>query len=55
MQADMHDLFPAIGDVNAKHSNYHFTVLLAVKLELGNGNMRNDSHFSHEQIHGKLI
>ena len=43
MQADMHNLFPAIGAVNAMRSNYNFTMLPTVKSEFGSCDMRIDN------------
>jgi deoxyribonuclease-1 len=43
MQSDMHNLFPAIGAVNAMRSNYNFTMLPAVKSEFGSCNMKIDN------------
>ena len=40
MQADMHNLFPAIGAVNAMRSNYNFTMLPDVKSGFGSCDMR---------------
>ncbi|MGE6568157.1 endonuclease [Shewanella vesiculosa] len=42
MQADMHNLFPAIGAVNALRSNYNFTMLPSVKSDFGSCDMRID-------------
>ena len=43
MQSDMHNLFPAIGAVNAMRSNYNFTMLPAVKSGFGSCDMRIDN------------
>jgi deoxyribonuclease I len=44
MQADMHNLFPAIGAVNALRSNYNFAILSdKVKSDFGSCDMRIDS------------
>ncbi|MEZ8973056.1 endonuclease [Vibrio cyclitrophicus] len=40
MQADMHNLFPAIGAVNALRSNYNFTMLSEEKSDFGSCDMR---------------
>lgn len=40
MQADMHNLFPAIGAVNALRSNYNFTMLPSAKSDFGSCDMR---------------
>ncbi|MEZ8737471.1 endonuclease [Vibrio sp. 10N.222.51.E8] len=40
MQADMHNLFPAIGAVNALRSNYNFTMLPTIKSDFGSCDMR---------------
>lgn len=42
MQADMHNLFPAIGAVNALRSNYNFTMLPSVNSDFGSCDMRID-------------
>lgn len=42
MQADMHNLFPAIGAVNATRSNYNFTMLPGEKSDFGSCDMRID-------------
>jgi deoxyribonuclease I len=42
MQADMHNLFPAIGAVNAKRSNYNFTLLPSAQSDFGACDMRID-------------
>lgn len=43
MQADMFNLYPAIGAVNALRSNYNFTMLPAVKSDFGSCSMKIDS------------
>ena len=44
MQADMHNLFPAIGAVNALRSNYNFAMLSdTVKSDFGSCDMRIDN------------
>ncbi|WP_237443246.1 endonuclease [Sinobacterium norvegicum] len=43
MQADMHNLFPAIGAVNAMRSNYNFAMLSNVKSGFGSCDMRIDN------------
>ncbi|GAW96456.1 MULTISPECIES: endonuclease [Colwellia] len=43
MQADMFNLFPAIGAVNALRSNYNFTMLPAVKSDFGSCAMKIDN------------
>jgi len=40
MQADMHNLFPAIGAVNALRSNYNFALLPTAKSDFGACDMR---------------
>jgi len=40
MQADMHNLFPAIGSVNALRSNYSFTMLPEEKSDFGSCAMK---------------
>lgn len=43
MQADMHNLFPAIGAVNAMRSNYNFQMLPHVQSEFGSCPMKIDN------------
>jgi len=43
MQADMFNLYPAIGAVNALRSNYNFTMLPAAKSDLGSCVMKIDN------------
>ncbi|MPY24353.1 endonuclease [Shewanella sp. YLB-07] len=43
MQADMFNLFPAIGAVNAMRSNYNFTMLPGVNSEFGSCQMKIDN------------
>ncbi len=43
MQADMYNLFPAMGSVNAMRSNYNFTMLPSVKSDFGSCDMRIDN------------
>lgn len=43
MQSDMHNLFPAIGAVNALRSNYNFTMLPSAKPDFGSCDMRIDN------------
>jgi len=43
MQADMHNLFPAIGSVNALRSNYSFTMLPTEKPDFGSCAMKIDN------------
>jgi len=40
MQADMYNLYPAIGSVNASRSNYNFTMLGDVKSSFGSCAMK---------------
>lgn len=40
MQADMYNLYPAIGSVNALRSNYNFTMLPSAKSDFGQCDMR---------------
>jgi len=44
MQADMHNLFPAIGSVNALRSNYSFTMLPTEESDFGQCPMKIDSN-----------
>ncbi len=53
MQADMHNLFPAIGAVNAMRSNYNFTMLPAVKSEFGSCNMKIDNRKAEPPVHSR--
>ena len=43
MQADMFNLYPAIGAVNALRSNYNFTMLPAAKSDFGSCTMKIDN------------
>jgi deoxyribonuclease-1 len=43
MQADMFNLYPAIGAVNALRSNYNFTILPSVKSDFGSCAMKIDN------------
>ena len=43
MQADMFNLYPAIGAVNALRSNYNFTILPNVKNDFGSCDMKIDN------------
>jgi deoxyribonuclease-1 len=43
MQADLYNLFPAIGAVNALRSNYSFTVLPAAQSDFGSCDMKVDN------------
>ena len=43
MQADMFNLYPAIGAVNALRSNYNFTMLPAVQSDFGSCKMKIDN------------
>jgi deoxyribonuclease-1 len=43
MQADMFNLYPAIGAVNALRSNYNFTMLPAAKSDFGSCEMKIDN------------
>jgi deoxyribonuclease-1 len=43
MQADMFNLYPAIGAVNALRSNYNFTMLPSVKSDFGSCTMKIDN------------
>lgn len=56
MQADMHNLFPAIGAVNAMRSNYNFTMLPDVKSEFGSCDMRINNRKAQPplQAHGRI-
>lgn len=44
MQADIFNLYPAIGAVNALRSNYNFTMLPTVKSDFGSCSMKIDNH-----------
>ena len=43
MQADMFNLYPAIGAVNALRSNYNFTMLPDAKSDFGTCEMKIDN------------
>jgi deoxyribonuclease-1 len=53
MQADMHNLFPAIGAVNAMRSNYNFTVLPDIKSKFGSCDMRIDNRKAQPPIEAR--
>ncbi|QUM78815.1 endonuclease (plasmid) [Moritella sp. 24] len=53
MQADMHNLFPAIGAVNAMRSNYNFTMLPAVKSEFGSCDMKIDNRKAEPPVNSR--
>ncbi|PKH31978.1 endonuclease [Shewanella sp. ALD9] len=50
MQADMHNLFPAIGAVNALRSNYNFTMLPSAVSDFGSCDMRIDERKAQPPI-----
>lgn len=50
MQADMFNLFPAIGAVNAMRSNYNFTLLPSVVSEFGSCQMKIDNRKSEPPV-----
>ena len=56
MQADMHNLFPAIGSVNAMRSNYNFQMLPAQKSDFGSCDFRIDSRKAQppEESRGRI-
>ena len=56
MQADMHNLFPAIGAVNALRSNYNFTMLPSAKSDFGSCDMRIDNRKAQPPVaaHGRI-
>ena len=54
MQADMHNLFPAIGAVNAMRSNYNFTMLPHVKeSDFGSCAMKIDSRKAEPPVEAR--
>lgn len=53
MQADMHNLFPAIGAVNAMRSNYNFTMLPSVKSGFGSCDMRIDNRKAQPPVESR--
>ena len=50
MQADMFNLYPAIGAVNALRSNYNFTMLPSVKSDFGSCAMKIDNRKAEPPI-----
>lgn len=56
MQSDMHNLFPAIGSVNAMRSNYNFTVLPDAKPMFGTCDMRIENRKAQppEEARGRI-
>jgi len=50
MQADMYNLFPAMGSVNAMRSNYNFTMLPSVKSDFGSCDMKIDNRKAEPPI-----
>jgi deoxyribonuclease-1 len=56
MQADMYNLYPAIGAVNGLRSNYNFTVLPAVKSDFGSCAMKIESRKAEppEAVRGQI-
>ncbi|WP_445177079.1 endonuclease [Psychromonas algarum] len=44
MQADMYNLYPSIGSVNASRSNYNFTMLGNIKSDFGSCPMKIENH-----------
>lgn len=56
MQADMHNLFPAIGAVNAMRSNYNFQILPDQKSGFGSCDFRVDNRKAEppEQSRGRI-
>jgi deoxyribonuclease-1 len=55
MQADMHNLFPAIGAVNALRSNYNFTMLPSEKSDFGSCDMLIDNRKAQPPIAARGI
>lgn len=53
MQADMHNLFPAIGAVNALRSNYNFTMLPSAKSDFGSCDMRIDNRKAQPPVEAR--
>jgi deoxyribonuclease-1 len=56
MQADMHNLFPAIGAVNALRSNYSFTMLPGEEVDFGSCAMKIESRKAEppEEARGRI-
>jgi deoxyribonuclease-1 len=56
MQADMFNLYPAIGAVNALRSNYNFSMLSDVKSDFGSCPMKVDSRMAEppEMARGQI-
>ncbi|AXY02721.1 endonuclease I [Vibrio alfacsensis] len=50
MQSDMHNLFPAIGAVNATRSNYNFAMLPSENSDFGSCDMRIDNQKAQPPI-----
>lgn len=53
MQSDMHNLFPAIGSVNAMRSNFNFTLLPGEKSDFGSCEMKIDSKKADPPINAR--
>lgn len=53
MQADMHNLFPAIGAVNALRSNYNFTMLPQEPSDFGSCDMKIDSRKAEPPVQAR--
>lgn len=56
MQADMYNLYPAIGAVNAMRSNYNFTMLPHASSSFGQCLMKIDDRKAEPPVacHGKI-
>lgn len=53
MQADLYNLFPAIGAVNAMRSNYNFTMLPSAKTEFGSCDFRIDNRKAEPPVEAR--
>ena len=53
MQADMYNLFPAIGAVNALRSNYNFTMLPGVESDFGSCAMKIDNRKAEPPVEAR--
>ncbi len=53
MQADLYNLYPAIGSVNAARQNYNFTLLPDVKSQFGQCDMRIDNRKAQPPVQSR--
>ncbi len=56
IQADMYNLYPAIGEVNGRRSNYSMTIIKGEKMEFGKCDVeiKNKKVEHREDIHGEI-